>query len=131
MKMRGSYLLSGNHFYSTNPPPAFLEGKTEVEINRFMENYVKSTVAHYRGKISVWDVVDEAIPDTPNEDPTKKVRWDSPYAKIDDYVCKAFQAAREKDSQAKLFYSDYGFESKADYQLDKSDRVFNFVSDLK
>ena len=36
-----------------------------------MENYVKSTVAHYRGKISAWDVVDEAIPDEPNKDLTK------------------------------------------------------------
>lgn len=115
MEMRGTHLLSGNHIYSANPPPSFLEDVEDpAVIEDFMMNYISTTVGHYRGKAFAWDVVDEAVPDKVEVGPfSPLIHTHTPYAKVNDYICKAFTAAWSEDSKAELMYSDYGFESMA------------------
>jgi len=61
-------------------------------------------VKHVGNYTLAWDVVNEAIDDS--HDPTKIVK-ESPWSAVDDYVCKAFKAARAADPSVQLFYNDY------------------------
>jgi len=72
-----------------------------------MREHIFTVVGCYKGKISGWDVVNEAL----NEDGTLR---DSPWRKIigDDYLAKAFEFAHEADPQAALFYNDYALENE-------------------
>jgi endo-1,4-beta-xylanase len=72
-----------------------------------------------------WDVVNEAVGDGPNA-----IMKTSPWTIIDDYICKAFTAARKASPKAQLFYNDYKHASMAGRYALKSDRVFNFVKNL-
>lgn len=115
MLTRGTRLISGNDEYSETPPPAFLDDVTDADVlGDFITNYIKTTVAHYKGKVYAWDVVDEAVVDMVDpDDDENMIRKDSVFYPVEDYICKAFKAAREEDPDALLLLSDYGFESMA------------------
>ena len=73
-----------------------------------MREHILTVVGRYRGKISGWDVVNEAVA----ENGTLR---DSPWRKIigDDYLVKAYEFAHEADPQAELYYNDYALENSA------------------
>src|SRR5262249_47895382 len=85
------------------------EGKplTREALLERMHDHIKTVVGRYKGRISGWDVVNEAL----NEDGTMR---QSPWYKIigDDFLLKAFQFAHEADSQAELYYNDYNLENE-------------------
>ncbi len=72
-----------------------------------MRNHIHTVVGRYKGRIKIWDVVNEALQD----DGTLRK---SPWEKIigDDYIEKAFQYAHEADPDAILRYNDYSLENK-------------------
>lgn len=67
-----------------------------------MKDHISTVVGRYRGRVSGWDVVNEAL----NEDGSLR---DSPWRQIigDDYIAKAFQYTHEADPDAGLYYNDY------------------------
>lgn len=71
-----------------------------------MREHIFTVVGRYQGKISGWDVVNEAL----NEDGTWR---DSPWRKIigDDYIAQAFEFAHAADPQAELYYNDFSLEN--------------------
>jgi endo-1,4-beta-xylanase len=73
---------------------------------RRMHDHIQTVVGRYKGRIKVWDVVNEAL----NEDGTLRR---SPWMKIigEDYIAKAFQYAHEADPDAVLRYNDYSLEN--------------------
>jgi endo-1,4-beta-xylanase len=73
-----------------------------------MRVHIHTVVGRYKGRIKVWDVVNEAL----NEDGTMR---QSPWMKIigEDYIAKAFQYAHEADPDAVLRYNDYSLENEA------------------
>lgn len=73
-----------------------------------MREHILTVVGRYKGKISGWDVVNEAL----NEDGTLR---DSPWRKIigDDYLVKAYQFAHEADPDVELYYNDYSLDNEA------------------
>jgi len=79
----------------------------EVLLDR-LHDHINKVVARYKGRISGWDVVNEAL----NEDGTLR---QSPWMKIigEDYIEKAFQYAHEADPKAELYYNDYSLENEA------------------
>lgn len=79
----------------------------ETLLNR-MREHIQAVVGRYKGRISGWDVVNEAL----SEDGTLR---QSPWLKIigEDYIAKAFEFAREADPQAELYYNDYSLENDA------------------
>jgi endo-1,4-beta-xylanase len=72
-----------------------------------MREHIFAVVGRYQGKISGWDVVNEAL------DESGALR-NSPWRKIigDDFIAKAFEFAHEADPQAELYYNDYALEKE-------------------
>ena len=79
------------------------------ELLERMREHIHTVVGRYKGKIKVWDVVNEALSDGG----TNTLRESSPWYQIigPDFVAKAFQYAHEADSEAILRYNDYGLEN--------------------
>jgi endo-1,4-beta-xylanase len=116
-------------FAGTNPPPVATnaEGTNAAGGRRFgggfgyngprasreellqrMHDHIAAVVGRYKGKIKVWDVVNEAVADNG----TNLLR-NSLWLQIigPDFIAKAFEYAHEADPDAILRYNDYGLES--------------------
>lgn len=98
------------------------ESDRQLVIGR-MEAHIERVVSEYKGRIYAWDVVNEAISDSPNE----IYRQDSPWYKIlgEDFIKLAFIKAHEVDPDAKLFYNDYGAVNP-----NKRDRIIKMLEGL-
>ena len=105
-----------NHYY----PDEFIQavkangrpiGRTEL-IKR-MDTHIRTLMERYKGKIRIWDVVNEAISDGGDE-----VLRNSLWLQIigPDFIAKAFEYAHEADPDAILRYNDYGLENPAKRQ---------------
>lgn len=72
-----------------------------------MREHIVTVVGHYKGRVKQWDVVNEAISDTPGE-----LLRPTPWQKAigDDYIAEAFKAAHEADPDAVLIYNDYNID---------------------
>jgi GH35 family endo-1,4-beta-xylanase len=91
-------------------------------LEEVLHNYITDVATHFAGKINAWDVVNEPMSDNgslrPGEEnlnATDVFYWQ--YYLGRDYAVKAFQWARQADSQAKLFINDYGLESASGAKL--------------
>ena len=89
-------------FQDTNGNPV----TREVLLQR-MRDHIHTVVGRYKGRIRIWDVVNEALLDN------GKLRK-SPWERIigDDYIEKAFRYAHEADPDAVLRYNDYSLENE-------------------
>jgi endo-1,4-beta-xylanase len=90
--------------------------------------HIKTVAGHFKGRVSSWDVVNEAL----NDNPARPQDWraalrQSPWYQAvgPEYVELAFLAAREADPDAKLYYNDYNLDN-----LNKSLAVYNLVKEL-
>lgn len=81
-----------------------------------MIDYITETVKAIGDYPFPWNVVNEPIYNSPN-----KYIKESPWSIIDDYVCKAFKAARAAIPSIKLFYNDYKHASNIGVYKSKSD----------
>jgi endo-1,4-beta-xylanase len=91
-------------------PPWFgMEGdrpaSREVLLDR-MKTYIETVVGRYRGKIAMWDVVNEALDDE------KEYLRDSCWSRAsgEEFIAQAFHFAHAADPQALLIYNDYNNE---------------------
>jgi endo-1,4-beta-xylanase len=72
-----------------------------------MRDHIHTVVGRYKGRIKIWDVVNEAL----NQNGTlRKSSWDRIIG--DDYIEKAFQYAHEADPDAILRYNDFSLEDE-------------------
>jgi GH35 family endo-1,4-beta-xylanase len=94
---------------------------TRDEAIGLLRDYIMTVVGRYKGRIPIWDVVNEAIADN------AQMR-DTPWRHFigDDYVEMAFRFAHEADPDALLFYNDYN----ADGINAKSDAIYAMVQDF-
>jgi endo-1,4-beta-xylanase len=96
---------------------------TREELLQRMREHIHTVVGRYKGKIKVWDVVNEAIADGgPN------TLRDSLWLQIigPDFVANAFQYAHEADPEAILRYNDYGLENPA-----KRQKLITLIKELQ
>ena len=96
---------------------------TREELLQRMRNHIHMVVGRYKGKIKVWDVVNEAISDGgPN------ILRISPWERIigPDFIAKAFEYAHEADPRAILRYNDYGLENPA-----KRQKLITMIKELQ
>ena len=94
-----------------------------------LKDYIKTVVSRYKGKISYWDVVNEAV-DVFKSDDNKSYAAlkPSPWYDIigEDYIKIAFESAHDADPNCKLIYNDYNM-----YQNEKTDFIIDMVNKLK
>jgi endo-1,4-beta-xylanase len=81
------------------------------ELLQRMREHIHTVVGRYKGKVKVWDVVNEAIADSQGTNVLRNSLWLEIIGP--DYLAKAFQFAHEADPEAILRYNDYGLENPA------------------
>jgi endo-1,4-beta-xylanase len=86
---------------------------TRDELLQRMHDHINTVVGRYKGKIKVWDVVNECISDG-GPDVLRNSLWRQIIGP--DFVAKAFQYAHEADPKAILRLNDYGLENPAKRQ---------------
>ncbi|CAN5816715.1 endo-1,4-beta-xylanase [soil metagenome] len=93
-----------------------------VAWENLLKTHIQTVVTHFKGKVSSWDVVNEAF----NDDGTLRSSiWVQHLGT--DYIARCFQYAHEADSTVLLFYNDYGNE----YSSAKRTAITNMINDFK
>src|SRR6185312_2449795 len=85
----------------------------QILLDRLHE-HIQTVVGRYKGRIKVWDVVNEALNESDNLSDTNMLRARSPWVRIlgEEFIVKAFQWAHEADPDCILRYNDYSIENK-------------------
>ncbi|MFN8417645.1 MAG: endo-1,4-beta-xylanase [Anaerolineae bacterium] len=105
-------------------PNWFSNGKfSRDEAIQILRDHIMTVVGRYKGRIPIWDVVNEGIADGNGK--MRVTPWQQMIG--DDYIELAFRFAHEADPEALLFYNDYGAEG----MNAKSDAIYNMVKDFK
>lgn len=81
---------------------------TRDELLQRMRDHIHTVVGRYKGKIQVWDVVNECVSDG-GPDILRNSLWRQIIG--DDFIAKAFEYAHEADPKAILRLNDYGLEN--------------------
>lgn len=89
-----------------------------------MSNHIHTVVGRYKGRIKVWDVVNEALADGQGTNVLRTSLWSEIIGP--DFIAKAFQYAHEADPKAILRYNDYGLENPA-----KRKRLISLIKELQ
>lgn len=84
------------------------------ELLQRMRDHIHTVVGRYKGKVKVWDVVNEALADGGLENVMRSSLWSEIIGP--DFIAKAFQYAHEADPDAILRYNDYGLENPVKIQ---------------
>jgi endo-1,4-beta-xylanase len=109
----------GGGFGRYNGPRASRE-----ELLDRMREHIHTVVSRYKGKVKVWDVVNEAIADGPGTNVLRNSLWLEIVGP--DFIAKAFQYAHEADPDAILRYNDYGLENPS-----KRAKLITFIKSLQ
>jgi endo-1,4-beta-xylanase len=99
--------VRGHTLVWTDQLPAWLTtgSFTPDELRQLLHRHITDEVAHFRGKVAQWDVVNEALDDGGSLRDTMWLRSLGP-----GYIADAFRWAHEADPNAELFYNDFGIE---------------------
>lgn len=100
---------------------------TPEQAKTMLKDYIQSVAGRYKGKIAMWDVINEAIEDGPNTRPFN-LRDSFWYRKLGvDFLAYAFQFAHEADPKCKLYYNEYSVETGGP----KAENMLKMVDYLK
>ena len=122
MRVRGHTLL----WHEAAPAWFFLDDSgapaSRETVRERLRLHVTELVGRYRGRIYAWDVVNEAI----NDSPSPRLRQ-TPWLDVlgPDYIADVFRWAHEADPDALLFYNDYSM-----VEPGKRDRTVALLRDL-
>ncbi|WP_345015070.1 non-reducing end alpha-L-arabinofuranosidase family hydrolase [Streptomyces shaanxiensis] len=106
--------------------PGWVSSITDAgTLRSVMNNHITQQMAHYKGKIHSWDVVNEAFADGPGGQLRSSVFRD---VLGNGFIEEAFRTARKADPAAKLCYNDYNIENWSDA---KTQGVYKMVKDFK
>ena len=92
-----------------------------------MKHHIEAVVNRYKDVVYAWDVVNEAVADSPVRAGQSPMRQ-SPMFQIagEEFIYKAFEYAHEADPDALLIYNDYN-----DSEPGKSQRIYELVKRMK
>jgi endo-1,4-beta-xylanase len=102
--------------------PAFWRNLSGSALRSAMIEHINGVMAHYKGKLAYWDVVNEAFA----EDGSR--RQSNLQATGNDWIEAAFRTARAADPSVKLCYNDYNIEN---WNYAKTQGVYNMIKDFK
>ena len=97
------------------------------EFYKNMKSHIQAVVNRYKDVVYAWDVVNEAVQDSPVR-PGQSPMRQSPMFQIagEEFIYKAFEYAHEADPNALLFYNDYN-----DSEPGKAQRIFELLQRMK
>jgi len=102
-----------------NQTPTWMTEGTPEQVRENMINHINTVMAHYKGKIFSWDVVNEAVrerinPGEQNNNWKTQLRTDSGWFRAlgADFIELAFRTARAADPDVMLFYNDYSLNNQ-------------------
>jgi GH35 family endo-1,4-beta-xylanase len=103
-------------WHSQTNPWFFEDADRDRTLSR-LRDHIHTLVGRFKGKMSGWDVVNEAINDGNGDGSSENLR-DSRWHQIvgPAYLTQAFKFAREADPAVPLHYNDYSIESGAKHQ---------------
>ena len=113
--------------------PSWLTTGTQAEVLSNLEKYVTDVVEHFEGKLSSWDVVNEAMM-WDNWESGSASNWKSCLRPLGEnkwmiigpeYIEKAFLAARNADPEVMLYYNDVNLN-----RAYKAQAVYNMVNEI-
>jgi endo-1,4-beta-xylanase len=124
--------LTGHMLYWNQlTPPWMFEDAQHKPLSREqalanLKSHIETVMKHFKGKLSSWDVVNEAVSEKPWK-PWEYLR-DTPALRAigDDYVQKAFEFAHAADPDVRLYYNDYNVENPV-----KLRKVIRLIRSLK
>jgi endo-1,4-beta-xylanase len=102
--------------------PGFWRNLSGSALRNAMIEHINGVMAHYKGKLAYWDVVNEAL----NEDGSR--RQSNLQATGNDWIEVAFRTARAADPGVKLCYNDYNIEN---WNYAKTQGAYNMIRDFK
>jgi endo-1,4-beta-xylanase len=102
--------------------PRFWGSLSGSALRAAMIEHINGVMAHYRGKLAYWDVVNEAFA----ENGTR--RSSNLQSTGNDWIEVAFKTARAADPSVKLCYNDYNIEN---WTYAKTQGVYNMIRDFK
>ncbi|MFH7600548.1 endo-1,4-beta-xylanase, partial [Streptomyces racemochromogenes] len=104
--------------------PGWMQNLGGGALRQAMTSHINGVMAHYKGKLAQWDVVNEAFADG-----SSGARRDSNLQRTgNDWIEVAFRTARAADPGAKLCYNDYNIEN---WTWAKTQAVYAMVRDFK
>ncbi len=118
--------LFGHNLIWHSSTPKWVSEKGEkdsVWLDDFMQQYIKTYVNRYKGKVAAWDVVNEAFESSGGN--YRESFWYKNLGKS--YIEKAFRYAHEADPNAVLFYNDFNIER----DTVKLNAVLDMVNEFK
>ncbi len=117
-----NFKVHGHALVWHNQTPSWVQNLSASAMQSAMYNHIDKVMGHYKGKIPLWDVVNEAF----EEDGSyRNSFWYRTLGKS--FIENAFIRARAADPDAKLIYNDYNLE----YTGSKSNGAYNMLKDLK
>lgn len=129
MKFRGTTLC----WEIDNPDwlTEFATTATPSAMAALLQDHIQTVMAHYRGQMYAWDLVNEAVSDQATgigTDLRDSLWYNSPGIGLSGtgYIEQAFRWAHSADPDALLFYNDYGIEDEGP----KFEAVYNMVRDF-
>ena len=103
--------------------PGWMQSLSGSALRQAMIDHINGVMGYYKGKIPVWDVVNEAYADSGGG------RRDSNLQRTgNDWIEVAFRTARAADPAAKLCYNDYNIDN---WTWEKTQGVYAMVKDFK
>ncbi|MBV1958686.1 endo-1,4-beta-xylanase [Streptomyces sp. CZ24] len=104
--------------------PGWMQSLSGSTLRQAMIDHINGVMGHYKGKITQWDVVNEAFADG-----SSGARRDSNLQRTgNDWIEVAFRTARAADPAAKLCYNDYNVEN---WTWAKTQAMYTMVKDFK
>ena len=124
MKMRGHTLV----WHSQTPAAFFTDDKgnqlTKEQLYERLRIYMTAVMNRYKDVIFCWDVVNEALSDSPDNLYRTSSKWYQICGK--DFIPEAFRIARSVNPNVKLIYNDYNLVDPA-----KLERAITLLKEMK
>ncbi|HEX2927024.1 MAG TPA: endo-1,4-beta-xylanase [Ruminiclostridium sp.] len=117
-----NFKVHGHALVWHNQTPSWVQNLSASAMQSAMNNHIDKVMGHYKGKIPLWDVVNEAFEDNGSY---RNSFWYKTLGKS--FIENAFVRARAADPNAKLIYNDYNLE----YTGNKSNAAYNMLKDFK
>jgi endo-1,4-beta-xylanase len=123
--------ITGAHLLWYLSTPQWLANLSRAEAEEAVAAHVRNIVTFYRGRVFLWNVVNEAI-EPPQHGPDG-LRMDSPLVRAlgTDFFAPTFREARAADPGALLLYNEYDLELDNAWQAARRDALFRLLDRLQ